>query len=125
MNTDHPAATTRLDAPPEDGCCHPEVDCPEVDCPDQPQATIALTLTQVADLVELLDEIDQFLRLSHHSIDALTDFYRTHHDDNHPRFVALCLVDSVSFTALSLRGRARAAGNHPAAYSATYSGADQ
>ena len=104
MNTDHPAATTHIDAPPQDGCCHLKAEGP-----DDAQATIAITLTEVADLAELLDEIDQFLRLGHHSIDALTDFYRTHHDDNHPRFVALCLLDSVSFTALSLRGRARAA----------------
>jgi hypothetical protein len=67
-----------------------------------------LTLTEVADLVELLEEIDQFLRLGQGTIDALTDFYRTH-ADHHPWFIALCLLDSVSFTALSLCGRARAA----------------
>ena len=109
MNTDHPSATTHPAAAAEDDCCHPGADCP-----DHPQATIAMTLTEVADLVELLDEIDQFLRLGHHTIDALTEFYRTHHDDNHPRFVALCLVDSVSFTALSLRRRAPVSSNHPA-----------
>lgn len=118
MNTDHPVAmtaTTHIDtadtadtAP--DGCCCSGGDCS--DCPDRAEATIALTMTQVADLVELLDEIDQFLRMGHHSIDALTDFYRTHHDDNHPRFVALCLLDSISFTALGLRQRAQAARRH-------------
>lgn len=113
MNTNHRAAATNIDgthdAPPEAGCCHYEADCPD----HEQEATIALSLTEVADLVELLDEVDEFLRLGHHSIDALTDFYRTHHDDNHPRFVALCLVDSLSFTALSLRGRARVTSNHP------------
>ena len=113
MNTGHPAANTAIDAidaieaGPER--YRPDGDCP--DCIDQVEATIALTTTEVADLVELLDELDQFLRLGRHSIDALTDFYRTHHDDNQPRFVALCLLDSVSFTALCLRGRARAASN--------------
>jgi len=109
MNTDHPATTTHIDATAEDSCCHPEANCPEVDCLDHRHATIELTLTEVADLVELLDEIDEFLRLGHHTIDALTEFYRTRHDDCHPRFVALCLVDSVSFTSFGLRGRARAA----------------
>lgn len=110
MNTDHPhrRLTGRGLLPPDEGHW-------DADCPDQAEATIALTTTEVADLVELLDEVDQFLRLGRHSIDALTDFYRTHHDDNHPRFVALCLLDSVSFTALGLRTRARAAGHRAGA----------
>jgi len=114
MNTDHCAAATFDTAPGDGCCCHLEAEGPE-----DAQATITMTLTEVADLVELLDEVDQFLRFGHHTIEALTDFYRTHHDDHHPRFVALCLVDSVSFTALSLRGRSRAASNHPATTGAT------
>jgi hypothetical protein len=64
------------------------------------------------------------------SIDALSEFYRSRHDDDHPRFTALCLVDSVSLTALRLRQQAHAALNQAALNQAasdrgTQQGADQ
>jgi hypothetical protein len=115
MNIEHAAATTLTDATaPQDGCLADtgqSLGRPAcADHADHAEATITLTLTQVDDLVDLLDEIDEFLRTGRGNIDALTDFYRTRHDDDHPRFVALCLVDSISFTALCLRGQAKAAG---------------
>lgn len=85
----------------------------QCDCPEPAEATITLTTTQVANLVELLEEIDEFLRIGEHSIDALTEFYRTRHHDNHPRFAASCLIDAISFTALGPRRQAHA-GTHPA-----------
>lgn len=111
MSTDHAVDPTRPDG--NDAA----------DSPAQTEATIALTTTQVTDLAELLDELDEFLRMGQHSIDALTEFYRSRHDDYHPRFTALCLVDSVSFTALCLRQQA--AVNQAASDQGTEQGADQ
>jgi hypothetical protein len=118
MSTDHAVATTRPDG--NDAA----------DFPAHSEATIALTTTQVTDLAELLDELDEFLRMGQRSIDALSEFYRSRHDDDHPRFTALCLVDSVSLTALRLRQQAHAALNQAALNQAasdrgTQQGADQ
>lgn len=82
--------------------------------PDQdtdPAPVIEVSPRQLTDLAELLEELDDFLRMGPGSIDALTEYYRTRQEDHHPRFTALCLLDSVSFTALCLR-RAAAAGRH-------------
>jgi hypothetical protein len=129
MNTHRRVPTTLPDAIPDplgpidctdlleavqESCCrydgahgYPVDRC--LDCPDPAEATITLTATQLTDLAELLGEIDEFLRMGRGSIDALTDFYATHHDRHHPKFDALCLVDSISFTALGLRRQAQAA----------------
>lgn len=114
MNTDRPAPA---DSPADNIADNIAGDDARISCPpeatdsDQAAATIAMTPRQIADLAELLDELDQFLRMSGHAIDALAEFYRTYHDDHHPRFAALCLLDSVSFTALRLRRQAQAASN--------------
>jgi hypothetical protein len=69
-----------------------------------------MTPGEITDLVELLTELDEFLRLGH-GIEVLTEFYRSQREDPSPRFTASCLVDQVGLTALCLRGHARAASN--------------
>lgn len=65
---------------------------------------IKMSARQVADLAELLEEVDRFLRVGH-GIDGLAEFYRSQGEDPSPRFTASALVDQVGLTALGLRHR--------------------
>lgn len=84
--------------------------------PDQPTiGTITMPADEVAGLIDLLAELDEFLRHGH-GIEALAAFYRNQGADPGPRFTASCLVDQVGFTAVCLRAQLRAASDDQEAH---------
>jgi hypothetical protein len=81
--------------------CHDTLDCPD-------QAMTAINANQLADIAELLDILDGFLRHPDDTADPLTDYLHTTGRD-HPQpphgacYTADLRIDQVSFTAHALR----------------------
>jgi hypothetical protein len=75
--------------------CHDAADCPD-------QATITISAGELARVIELLTDIDQFLRGGHGAAEKLADFYADR-GDPHPGVTVNNLIDAVSFAAAGLR----------------------
>jgi hypothetical protein len=85
--------------------CHDGLDCPELDRPElnrPEEATVTVTVGELARVSELLTDIDQFLRGGHGAAEKLADFYADR-GDPHPGFTVNNLIDAVSFAAAGLR----------------------
>ena len=90
---------------------HPDQQCyDKLDCPDQ--AMTAINAAQLADIAELIDLLDGFLRRADGIADRLADYLRATGRD-HPQpphwagYNANLLIDQVSFTAHALRTNRR------------------
>lgn len=80
------------------GCpCHDMIDCPD-------QATVAITVVELARLGELLSDVDEFLRGGNGVAERLAAFYATDRGHRHPRFAAANLIDAVGFAATGAAG---------------------
>ena len=106
--TIQPAQQIPADSPQSDQAlclCHDLLDCPE-------QATVEINANQLADIAELLDLLDGFLRRADGIADRLADYLHAIGRD-HPQpphwtgYNANLLIDQVSFTAHALRANRR------------------
>ena len=101
---------TRPAQPITDNGQHPDQQCNDIDCSDQ--AMTAINAAQLADIAELLDMLDGFLRRADGIADRLADYLRATGRD-HPQpphwagYNANLLIDQVSFTAHALRTNRR------------------
>jgi hypothetical protein len=81
-----------------------------LDCPQQ--ATVEININKLADIAELLDLLDGFLRRADGIADRLADYLHATGRD-HPQpphwtgYTANLLIDQISFTAHALRANRR------------------
>lgn len=85
--------------------CHDALDCPD-------QATVAITVVELARLGELLSDLDAFLRCGNGVAERLAAFYATDRAHPHPRFAATNLIDAVGFAATGAARLLTDAGHH-------------
>jgi hypothetical protein len=87
---------------PDDRC--PQDCCPAC-CPNAcfpPEPTINIRVSELASILELLSEVDGFLRCGN-GVEHLIAAHYAAHGDRHPHHSACNLIDAVSFTAAGLR----------------------